>query len=411
MALRQAPFPPPALPPTEASTVRGKTYQCTLLTPLFGGGVRANEVDTAMPIRASSIRGQLRFWWRLLAEHKYKINHLADRRAAEFALWGGMGAGDGKAHASLVFIHTGIAPDANVKTFNANAAFSDKDYADCRYALFPLESNKTAEALAYPGLTFALNIRFSPQITAAQQAQAEEALRWWATFGGLGGRTRRGLGAVQVADVLPVSQQEADAAGCKLVCKGDYPAPLMAWKEAVGKLRAFRQGTKTGEGRNPGSSDPKRPGRSRWPEPDALRRLSKRHASRHAPEHKAGNLFPRAALGMPVIFEIRGTGEPPKCSLQPKGKERMASPVILRPYPLASGKWAAAALLLPHAHVWQQDLELTQGFKYSGNELLKTKWWPADTKQQQQATQHIMPMQTKQRGTDPLTAFLAFFGE
>jgi len=42
-------------------------YTCKLVTPLYGGGVRAAEVDTAMPIRAAGIRGQLRFWWRIVA--------------------------------------------------------------------------------------------------------------------------------------------------------------------------------------------------------------------------------------------------------------------------------------------------------------------------------------------------------
>ncbi|MEI8633100.1 type III-B CRISPR module RAMP protein Cmr1 [Vibrio sp. PP-XX7] len=41
------------------------SYQCTLVTPMYGGGVNAGEVDKEMPIRASAIRGQLRFWWRI----------------------------------------------------------------------------------------------------------------------------------------------------------------------------------------------------------------------------------------------------------------------------------------------------------------------------------------------------------
>ena len=42
------------------------TVRCRLITPMHGGGVRPGEVDMEMPIRASAVRGQLRFWWRLL---------------------------------------------------------------------------------------------------------------------------------------------------------------------------------------------------------------------------------------------------------------------------------------------------------------------------------------------------------
>lgn len=36
----------------------------SLATPMLGGGVESLKVDTEMPIRAQSVRGQLRFWWR-----------------------------------------------------------------------------------------------------------------------------------------------------------------------------------------------------------------------------------------------------------------------------------------------------------------------------------------------------------
>jgi CRISPR/Cas system CMR-associated protein Cmr1 (group 7 of RAMP superfamily) len=49
------------------------TLDCQLITPLYGGGVKAHTIDESMPIRVSSIRGQLRFWWRLLATHLLEI--------------------------------------------------------------------------------------------------------------------------------------------------------------------------------------------------------------------------------------------------------------------------------------------------------------------------------------------------
>ncbi len=40
-----------------------ETYQVKVITPIYGGGVKAGEPDKDMPIRASAIRGQLRYWW------------------------------------------------------------------------------------------------------------------------------------------------------------------------------------------------------------------------------------------------------------------------------------------------------------------------------------------------------------
>lgn len=89
-------YPNPNVPPehaqrvwdTSRSSIRDEpvvTVRCTLVTPMFGGGVKPGEVDREMPIRASALRGHLRFWWRLL--------HGADRRPSdlfdvESDLWG-----------------------------------------------------------------------------------------------------------------------------------------------------------------------------------------------------------------------------------------------------------------------------------------------------------------------------------
>ena len=54
---------------------------------MFGGGVTAGEVDPEMPIRASALRGQLRFWWRLLYGADKEPAKLF---VAESALWGGI---------------------------------------------------------------------------------------------------------------------------------------------------------------------------------------------------------------------------------------------------------------------------------------------------------------------------------
>ena len=92
----------------ELKALKWHTLECELVTPMYGGGVDAATVDLKMPIRVSAIKGQLRFWWRLLAKNKkddtWSFNGDLKRiRDAEFALWGGQGDDDGGRASKLFF--------------------------------------------------------------------------------------------------------------------------------------------------------------------------------------------------------------------------------------------------------------------------------------------------------------------
>ena len=52
----------PDAPKHEKSTLM--SFKIELITPLFGGGTVAGELDEKLLIRATEIRGVLRFWWR-----------------------------------------------------------------------------------------------------------------------------------------------------------------------------------------------------------------------------------------------------------------------------------------------------------------------------------------------------------
>ena len=86
---------------------------CELVTPMYGGGVKSTVVDKQMPIRASSIRGQLRFWWRLLAKHKWNLGTDIEIQQQEFLLWGGMGSGDEDGTAGQVFLRVYDVPSSS----------------------------------------------------------------------------------------------------------------------------------------------------------------------------------------------------------------------------------------------------------------------------------------------------------
>jgi CRISPR-associated protein Cmr1 len=188
----------------------------------------------------------------------------------------------------------------------------------------------------------------------------ETAVWAWVNFGGLGARTRRGCGALLCQEFAPRDINELDrwfknasfnsasdvrawpAMPSGALVGNQAEAPIDVWKKAISLLQALRQGE--GVGRNPGQQH-SRPGRSRWPEPETIRRVTGRRSSQHIRlAHVPDDAFPRAEFGLPIVFHFQGQGEPPDTVLYPssapdgEGRERMASPLILKPLALADRK-------------------------------------------------------------------------
>jgi CRISPR-associated protein Cmr1 len=371
------------------SETKWHSYPCKLVTPMYGGGVKAGEVDKEMPIRATEIRGQLRFWWRIACGPFASSQEMFRR---ETAIWGGIGSDTPTA--SKVQVRVTCTP---VTPAQLVSSASETNPA-IKYAFGSAAINGAVEWLSS---VYEFKLDISRPDECAEEV--DRALRWWASFGGVGARTRRGFGAVHLDGVNPVLIVEVDKLGgrLKLTGSGNTKAEI-EWKTAVDRLFSFRQ--KGGMGRKDGKP---RPGRSYWPEPDQIRRFTRRDANgKHAPVHEAGNVFPRAAFGLPITFEFKGSpGDPSTTELQPEEGDRMASPLILRPY--WNGRmWQAAALLIPG---WEKAL--TQKLKFKG-QTYRPAHWPEDRTERQKLAKQIKPMQQAGgniRADDPLSAFMEFF--
>lgn len=377
-----------------------QTYQCTLVTPMYGGGVKPGVVDKEMPIRASAIRGQLRFWWRVVFGRGLMHNEMFER---ETAIWGGIGD---KSAASKVEVRVVL---SEVKSDFVSST-SHPYGKSVSYGFGAAANNGEAQWLK-EGFGFSLHIRYPENM----DTEIKTCLRWWMTFGGLGARTRRGFGAVRCNSISTLAVEEIKRADCQIlyVAKNENNA-IEAWKTATGRLMKFRQGA--GFARTDSSP---RPGRSFWPEPDQLRRdTGKNDDRKHMPEHQSGNTFPRAAFGMPIIFDFHKTSEPDKklTELLPRDGERMASPLILCPTKV-DGKWCATALLLP---TWKAALAMPLRYKKLQGRM--PGHWPADQKNRHEKAKYIRPKQDGQAGPmvkadgslradDPLSAFMQFFAE
>ena len=370
---------------------------CKLITPMYGGGVKPGEVDHDMPIRASALRGQLRFWWRLLhGAGKDSTDLFID----ESALWGGISSDGPQASKVAVQVEGAPAGEQQLKR--------KRELDIPTYALI-LERGDDP-FLVQADYSFKLVLRFKEEVTPAQREGVVEALRWWASFGGVGARTRRGLGAAKVAVVrdgiglAPVTGKEVRARGGWMVTGQPTTTAAPPWKDAVDALWHFRQGVEMG--RNQGLGN--RPGRSRWPEADTIRRATNTHAPMHKPEHPVDGFYPRAAFGLPLVFHFKdkNEGDPrgqdsDSLVLNPEGHDRMASPLILRPY-FDGRQYRPMALLLPG---WEKRISTPVHF----NSRQGKPAWPEDSREREWRAESIKPMVG--RGSDALSAFMHYFQE
>lgn len=360
-----------------------------------------------MPIRASGIRGQLRFWWRL--QHRQRTSTELYRR--ERALWGGLGRNTKEVRASRVGIRVQL--DPKWKPTYQTAA----DYAELGYILWPLSvvaKGEEEKRLLAPGINFSLQLSLD-SCDDSERDEVEFALRCWASFGGVGARTRRGLGAVQVKALPPVSAEDAQASlGARLVTpKGRTagPDPIRHWKAAIQRLQTYRQGP--GFARNRGT--PHRPGPSRWPEAAAIRAITGRHrikadGTSFKPAPNTPRHFPRAYFGLPLNFHFQNEKsdqykDPGDISLTPHDSERMASPLILRPIASRTSAdevgYLPGALLLPFRDLSNQSLSL-------GDHSV-SKGWPAESKARQVAMRSLPGVPADSDLEQPLEAFLHYF--
>lgn len=382
---------------------RGGASLCSLsvevavVTPILGGAHRTRTVDSIDVIRAPSVRGQLRFWWRALYGHEYATPE--ELYLAESTLWGRAATDDGGRSAVSLWI----------EVIGSSAALDRTDLArnvKGLYALWPALENKKkgtpAAPLLRPGTQFCLTLT-APE---AEKQRLQNVLRAWLVFGGYGSRTRRGLGSFTVtkereiwlpnaptieafaqlfgANVFAPSVAPATAvawlAGAAL-CVGGQTHSDGAWTAALNWLQEFRQGTGGSPGARAREPDPwkqSRPSRSNWPEGDKVRQLSVQERGlpwAHRPRHNATPAWPRAGFGLPINGQFQKSSrergpqgknlswselpeshanygaEPKEFELRWRGDDRiehdrLASPLIVKALPLANGQFVPCALWL-----------------------------------------------------------------
>lgn len=374
--MRTPPKSPPKTDRRKPPYSEDRSYR--FLTYVFGGGVKVSDHekhrDAVTPVRVASVRGQLRFWWR--ACNPGQCQTVEELRQREGEIWGATS----QASKVEIAVLSQPSPPRNVEVFayevknGKKILVVQKGMREIAYGAFPLQPSREAQkAGAQPWVLYDYGSSvFSLRFTYPEELRADvEAALWaWETFGGLGGRTRRGFGAILRAGASGTGAAEAGLskyrenphiAGAPSLHRARFatgsklrPNALEAWKDGLGLLQTMRQGR--GFGRNDPPRESRKPaGRSRWPEPDEIRNLTGKAAPAHKNPVVTVSRFPRAAFGMPIVFHFHpgspdepgSMGDPDMkpLQLQPVGFDRLASPLIVRP--IADGRgFRAAALVL-----------------------------------------------------------------
>ena len=289
-----------------------ETREYELITPLFGGGAKTKNADEISVIRATEIRGHLRFWWRATRGGRFG-GDLTEMKKYEDAIFGST--------SNLSALQIEVLTERDYRTrYEKNQELKQWTYKkirkldgtpqtlpsesvrDFQYIAFPLQPESNDEpgwqselsvrvrfkiAISYPTKfqiwskeqngNLARDIRGHHMIEKSFNSEIQAALWAWGVFGGIGARTRRGFGALKLIkkndiacqDEMFVSNDKLFESVRSFVIGGKAPRAvpyldrnlrlvvfdlsanvIETWKALVSKLKEFRQQRKTKQKRD-----------------------------------------------------------------------------------------------------------------------------------------------------------------
>lgn len=332
-------------------------FELELLTRCFLGGASHHQ---EAELRASSIRGQLRWWFRALGG--FTVLRPAGLREQEDQVFGVASGNEGSAGRLRVQV---LRPRQPVVTVIGESQVED-ELQNEKYLLWPFAQNRDGQpnprACLAAGTRFQLRVHWRGEERLWRPVQA--LVEVFGSLGALGTRSRRAMGALGFAASPPdlaaaltcfahptgIVVRQVDPAGYP--CREATLTALAEW------LRSWREHGRSATHSAP-PDDPRHPGfdfalRDHDEGVVALGRpRPTTRPSGHVPLGINGQVF-RAALGLPLAQRF-GRNDTVNWSFDPRGKRsRFASPVILRPYRVAADQWRALVIFVD-AHQWPDD--------------------------------------------------------
>ncbi len=327
--------------------MKTETFQLELITPCFCGGA---EPDMQAEIRAPSIRGQLRWWFRTLGGCKSLAATGMSVRAQEAMIFGSA-AGDRCVAARLL---------VRVSRKEVQAVVRDGQelghplYSDAAYLTFPVQSRErhgqpikhARRGVLLHGGSFDLVIQWRGPDRIWEEILA--LMMVFANVGSLGFRGRRAMGALALRPGQATSPPLSESLDrfCDRAALDLRAMHAVDRKEAISKLGSWLRGWRA-HGRS--EDHRKNHGNCNQPPLNTGFHYAKvdHDIGYHLPASQGRAAF-RPALGLPIVQRIRdrtnnweyGQGTPN----HPKG--RFASPVLLRPHRDNQGRWFALVVFV-----------------------------------------------------------------
>jgi CRISPR-associated protein Cmr1 len=311
--------------------VKTLTHSLELITPCFCGGARP---DVQTEIRAPSIRGQLRWWFRVLGGFKsLAAKPVPEQERVVFG-----DADPAKAVGSGLIVRVKAIEPRRLKSRVAKDADGMQAPAgsDRGYLLFPLRGTRRAvfDGPQLPRFDLEAVWRGDPILWEDIQA----LLAIYGHLGSIGFRARRAMGALAFqgnAPPLGPAFQRFDVAQ-RITVKSlaarnanEAVTVLARW------LRGWRSYGRTQDLRR----TPQRGPGFKWARND--------HDAAH---HRNIPETYRPALGLPIMQSFAAGGQPvcwdynPANRGEPKG--HFASPILLRPYRAVPNQWQALVIFV-----------------------------------------------------------------
>lgn len=304
-----------------------QTFQFELLTPCFCGGA---EPALQAEIRSASIRGQLRWWFRVLGG--FDALDQMPLRTQEAMVFGTIAVGRVSAGNLALRVHA----VSNRSSVRDGQELGHKSFSDAAYLTFPIQTREAGgRKVGYNGrgvlgeeTTFNLDVVWRGKADLWRSVEALIAV--FGQIGAIGFRGRRAMGALasqvdspSLTDALrrfaAPNQIEIYSLG-EVATKSETVSELGAW------LRSWRAHGRTGNNAReqtfPGFDS------ARGDHDHGLARLNLRPVPDEATS--------RPAIGLPIVqyFSSRN-----RTVTWESADGRFASPILLRPYRVAHGCW------------------------------------------------------------------------
>jgi CRISPR-associated protein Cmr1 len=306
-----------------------QNYSLEVITPCFCGGA---EPDQRAEIRPASIRGQLRWWFRLLGGFKSLAHQSVEDQ--ETMIFGATAGDAGTAGMLSVRVK-------NIKLMTSrkdSEALGHRPFTAPAFLTFPLQSTRNMDGTRGVVDSGTFTLQFLWRGNPALKGDLAALATVFGNLGSLGFRSRRAMGALAWAgeNITPL----ADALACFNQAQAIYIRKFNANSsiDAISKLGGWLKSCRA-HGRS---------GQNQMEQQSPYFQYAK-HDHDLAAKREDGTGY-RAALGLPILTKYGNWNATSKGG-------RFASPVILRPHKDANGKWHALVIFVD-AKKWPQGQQV-----------------------------------------------------